>query len=287
MCERYACVATNVFPVWHNPVFIQIHTQKVISLKNTFKGIPSWPFAEESYPPLSNLSSIGNGGLILIFPVKKLFSEVLWASTMLQLLVREIYNPLRINPVTANQEIWMKRCVIGSNMLLGLDSIGCDNTTQCPRTCSRRGEAVSLGAPAYLYALLSRFYRLSFTVTFFTFGLVWVGWGRWPLEGSLAQKLLLDLILIRSVIVSHCCHTSPGCHLLWREFSKQSHHGQRALARGGGALCPRIGGSHPRLWNCLWTRTFQLPPDSSQKGKCSSAVPSLCSFLLFILPSLY
>jgi hypothetical protein len=60
---------------------------------------------------------------------------------------------------------------------------------------------------------------------------------------------------VRSVI-TWLCRVPTGRHLLWRKLGQQPHHGQCALAWGGGALCQRAGGSDPRLRNCVWARTF-------------------------------
>lgn len=107
-----------------------------------------------------------------------------------------------------------------------------------------------------------------------------------PRRLSSSQTLTL-WHLRRSLIVSNCCNVSAGCYLLWREFSKQSYHGQHALAWGSGTFCPWAGGSDPWLWNCLWTWTFQLPPDSSQKGENNSGVHSSITLTLTDLPPFF
>lgn len=140
----------------------------------------------------------------------------------------------------------------------------------------------------YLYELLRKFYHLC--ITFFTlkYGLDWMT------SRSLSSSETLTLWhLSRSVTLSNCCNVPTGCYLLWREFSKQSYHGQCALAWGSGTLCPWVGGSDPQLWNCLWTWTLQLPPDSSQKGKNNTnshssiilIITALFFSFLFIFPS--
>lgn len=116
----------------------------------------------------------------------------------------------------------------------------------------------------------------------------------WPLEGFLTLKLSPCDTEAGLDAASNCCRVSTGRYLLWREFSEQSYHGQRALARGSGAFCLGVGGSDPRLRNCLRTRTFQLPPDSSQEGKNNPATHSAVALglpaplppFLFIFPHL-
>ena len=191
--------------------------------------------------------------------------------------------------------IWMERYVISSDTLLWLDSVDGDvaqsTSTQASglSECKEHwpGSSTAVFVTRYLYELPSKFYHLC--TAFFTlrYGLAWLGLD-WLTCRNLSGCEALPLWhLNRSVTVPYCCTVSTGCYLLWREFGKQSYHGQRALARRSGALCLWVGGSDCRLWNCLWTRTFQLPPDSSQEGKNHSSMHSSITLVLPALFSLY
>lgn len=156
--------------------------------------------------------------------------------------------------------------------------------TQAPALCHRvKRTLISPGAPVLSLSLIpcissQELYHLC--ITFFTLKYRW-DWFGWTLEAFLALKFSL-WHLNRSLIVSNYCNVSTGCYLLWGEFSKQSYHGQRALAWGSGTLCPWIGGSDPWLWNCLWTWTFQLPPNCSQKGKSNLNMNSSATLILLL-----